>query len=832
MNSSNFRFTLDLHSIQSQYSIPVMVGDTSVTLHISITDGGVPYVINDGCLAKLSIKRPTGTHLEEFCKIRNNAIIEYPFRQNENTCAVEGIHHCDITLYGPNGEKVGGPRFTMVVAERVIRSDDIVVTDEDRTVIDAMVNEEAQRQLAEQERVATLGTLKEKVSKMEDMVDRAEALGIGVLEGGESENSLQQVDNRAIGVSTVALGADSIAGSKCYYISGIDPVNKQIYLNTKQQQLAAYGSPTEILSDNGVTPYKVNNATIPEDIRNEIIGKYIFIRNARHYEFIAKVVSCTEDGILTYEGALGFDKFELLSETPAPDEWTIRISEVPEFGEVILAKNEGCDTAIASGASCYASGMDSFAVNINNVSGGAYSFTAGRDNMAGYGAFATGAENKSTGYYSFTEGIGNVAGYNPEHTEEQIISNMKAEPGVYYSYNHAEGQGTRAVRRAAHSQGYKTIASGLASFAGGHTCEASGNYSTSLGYNTKSSGLAALSLGVNTEAIGEHTIAGGDKTKAKGTNAVVFGNGCSAEGYNALVSGINVNVNGHHAFGVGRNNTISANANYGAVLGYNNTIDGSLSFAAGEGNTVNAKRSFAIGYNNQILNETSDGKSHGTCFVAGQNNIADGGYSMTFGGSCENYGLYSITNGLKCTDYGAHSIVNGRENQIRANSPYSFNTGYGNITNGHQATIVAGRGLTSGANYQAVFGKFNEVDANALMVVGKGTDDGNRGNAFTVGSDYITVGGVALSAKQLQKILDNVLRLISFSVDGHTYQAEEGMTWLEWVDSEYGKDSIVSVSAGGTVYGKHSYLNVDSTDVIIANKAYSSVATGGEYSLR
>lgn len=152
MNLSKFRFTLDLHSIQSQASIPVMVGDTSVTLIITITDGGLPYHIEDGCLAKISIKRPTGTHLEEFCIVKNNAVVEYAFSQNENTCAVPGVHVCDIILYGADGGVVGTPRFTMVVSERVIRFDDIVLTDEDFTASEAMLKQEATRQAQEASR--------------------------------------------------------------------------------------------------------------------------------------------------------------------------------------------------------------------------------------------------------------------------------------------------------------------------------------------------------------------------------------------------------------------------------------------------------------------------------------------------------------------------------------------------------------------------------------------------------------------------------------------------------------------------------------------------------
>ena len=146
MNSSIFRLTLDLHSIQSQYAIPVMLGDTNVTLQITLTDGGLPYIIEDGCLAKLSIKRPTGTHIEEFCSIKNHSVIEYPFSKNENTCAVEGVHECDLTLYGINGERVSSPWFTMVVSEKVIRTDDIVLSDSDYTAVNAMIAEEVKRQ--------------------------------------------------------------------------------------------------------------------------------------------------------------------------------------------------------------------------------------------------------------------------------------------------------------------------------------------------------------------------------------------------------------------------------------------------------------------------------------------------------------------------------------------------------------------------------------------------------------------------------------------------------------------------------------------------------------
>lgn len=153
MNSSKYRFTLDLHSIQAQTSIPALLGDTSRSLHINFTDGGSPYFIETGCLAKITIRRPTGTFLEEFCEIENNTTVVYHFNQNTNTCAVEGIHECDVVLYDAEGGQIASPSFSMVVSERVIRTDDLNLSDEDKTAIDNILHVEASRVANETERI-------------------------------------------------------------------------------------------------------------------------------------------------------------------------------------------------------------------------------------------------------------------------------------------------------------------------------------------------------------------------------------------------------------------------------------------------------------------------------------------------------------------------------------------------------------------------------------------------------------------------------------------------------------------------------------------------------
>lgn len=85
-------------------------------------------------------------------------------------------------------------------------------------------------------------------------------------------------------------------------------------------------------------------------------------------------------------------------------------------------------------------------------------------------------------------------------------------------------------------------------------------------------------------------------------------------------------------------------------------------------------------------------------------------------------------------------------------------------------------------------------------------------------------------------ITEPAVTLISFTINApdtgynqvnRTCQAEEGMTWAEWCDSEYNTDGEFSVSNGrvwnGTLYIK----NVSSTDVIIDGQSYSFDSGGG-----
>lgn len=141
MNNSSYKFTLDIHSTQSQISIPVKFGDTARELNISLADGAVPYVIADGSRAVFSAKKADGNVILNDCVIEDNARIRYQF--TDQTANVEGVTHCEIRLYGGDNKLITSPRFIMVVDERI--GDIEVASMSEMTTIDNIVEAELER---------------------------------------------------------------------------------------------------------------------------------------------------------------------------------------------------------------------------------------------------------------------------------------------------------------------------------------------------------------------------------------------------------------------------------------------------------------------------------------------------------------------------------------------------------------------------------------------------------------------------------------------------------------------------------------------------------------
>lgn len=169
MNYSVFRFTLNMHSHRSQASVPVFKGDTGVRLIISLSDGGNPYLIEEGCIAVLSGTKPDLTKLYNQCLLENSieqngktyyTKIVYDFTEQTTSCG--GVTNCEIILYGADGNIVTAPKFVIVVDEREVGQGDLTLSETEQNALDlamsaaageeARVSAEAERKTAEDER--------------------------------------------------------------------------------------------------------------------------------------------------------------------------------------------------------------------------------------------------------------------------------------------------------------------------------------------------------------------------------------------------------------------------------------------------------------------------------------------------------------------------------------------------------------------------------------------------------------------------------------------------------------------------------------------------------
>ena len=150
MNYSDYRFTLDIQIHQAQVSVPVTLNDTARKLYIGLTDGRKPYTIADGCRAVFAAKKPDGTTIFNDCIIEKNTTIIYEFSKNTTSC--EGIVDCEIRLYDANGKELTSPQFLIVVDAKVMRDDEIAISESESTTISNMIIAEQERVVAEGER--------------------------------------------------------------------------------------------------------------------------------------------------------------------------------------------------------------------------------------------------------------------------------------------------------------------------------------------------------------------------------------------------------------------------------------------------------------------------------------------------------------------------------------------------------------------------------------------------------------------------------------------------------------------------------------------------------
>lgn len=118
MNDSLYRISLDIHSTQSQVSIPVTQFDTARGILVTLTEGGKPYMLSDDCRAAFTGTKADENTLYNDCIILNNSVIRYDF--TEQTTAAIGIVDAAIKVFGADNKVLTSPRLTLLVYEDTV----------------------------------------------------------------------------------------------------------------------------------------------------------------------------------------------------------------------------------------------------------------------------------------------------------------------------------------------------------------------------------------------------------------------------------------------------------------------------------------------------------------------------------------------------------------------------------------------------------------------------------------------------------------------------------------------------------------------------------------
>ena len=120
MNYAIYRLSLDMHCDSSGVTLHVKRRDTARLLLVTLTDGGVPYSIPQGCFAMLTARSPEGLLAPVECTVSEDRIL-CPI--GAALTAVAGETHCELRVYDQpvNGEAMllTSPRFTLSVAQPV-----------------------------------------------------------------------------------------------------------------------------------------------------------------------------------------------------------------------------------------------------------------------------------------------------------------------------------------------------------------------------------------------------------------------------------------------------------------------------------------------------------------------------------------------------------------------------------------------------------------------------------------------------------------------------------------------------------------------------------------
>lgn len=392
--------------------------------------------------------------------------------------------------------------------------------------------------------------------------------------------------------------------------------------------------------------------------------------------------------------------------------------------EGVNSHAEGSQT-LASGYASHAGGEGSIAAHADSFVHGS-GLVSGRDQQAVFGVFNEIDENAV-----FAVGIG----YSDDDRRTGFQVNMDGQVFVngnelVNNNNIENGANTGAISQKHNAESWtpdadqaEVIQSAANKTGNDIAVGAFGQYSFMEGGKSQAKGKRAHAEGTSTVAVGDYSHAEGNKTGSLGPNSHAEGLKSVAQGGASHAEGGNTKAIGEasHTEGVDTIARSYASHAEGAIT----ETKKDYSHAEGYTSIADGIASHAEGYGTLTGNDAAHAEGLGTRAI--------GAYAHAEGAHTEATGDNSHAEGVatKATAYAAHAGGDSTE----AN---------------HSGSFAHGAVLKTGRDQQAVFGKFNEVDADALFVVGNGESADAPRNAFKVTSDGKAIAG----GKQLATLDD------------------------------------------------------------------------------
>jgi hypothetical protein len=292
------------------------------------------------------------------------------------------------------------------------------------------------------------------------------------------------------------------------------------------------------------------------------------------------------------------------------------------------------------------------------------------------------------------------------------------------------------------------------SFASGFESKSKGQYSQALGFKAIARGDYSTAIGKNSVANKINSFAFGEDAKARNEESYAIGRGAVASGYRSFAfgsAGLDGNGTmtdvaraiGNYSFAIGQGSIAygdgsfalgirdSAKGDFSTAMGYFSSAEGHYSTAIGHGALARGNSSISMGESTRALGGYST--ALGEMTTSGYGATAMGGFTTASGDYSTAMGQFTTATRLGATSMGASTVASG----------------YGSTAMGSN-TVAAGDGSTAMGYYSisrpyaslaigryndttcSVNGSVNWVDSDPVFVIGNGTSNSARSNAFTI----------------------------------------------------------------------------------------------------